>query len=45
MNAVDSGGLGAVSFGIPEWLLIVVLIVLVALGVMWIAKVWAMFQG
>ena len=45
MNAVDSGGLDAVSVGIPEWLLIVALLVLVALGVMGIAKAWAMFQG
>ena len=45
MNAVGSGGLGAVSVGIPEWLLIVALVVLVALGVTGIAKAWAMFQG
>ncbi len=45
MNGVDSGGLGAVSFAIPEWVLIVAVVMLVAVGVVGIAKVWAMFQG
>jgi hypothetical protein len=45
MNGVDSGGLGAVSVGIPEWVLIVAVVVLVAVGVVGIAKVWAMLQG
>ena len=45
MSSVDSGGLGAVSVGIPEWVLIAAVVVLVAVGVVGIAKAWAMFQG
>lgn len=45
MGSADSGGIGAVSFGIPEWVLIVAVVALVVVGVVGIAKVWAMFQG
>jgi hypothetical protein len=45
MNVQNSGGLGAVSSSIPEWLLILILVVLIALGVAGIWKVWVMFQG
>jgi hypothetical protein len=45
MNAQVSGGLAAVSFSIPEWLLVLAVVVLVAMGVVGIWKVWAMFQG
>ena len=44
MNSID-GGLSVVSVGIPEWVLIVAVVVLVAVGVVGIAKAWAMFQG
>ncbi len=47
MNEVESGGLGAVSAGISEWLVlsvIVVVLVLVGLGVWRLGKLlWAMF--
>ena len=43
MNA-GSGGLGAVSVGLPAWLLIVILIMVLAFGVWKLAKLlWAMF--
>ena len=44
MSSTD-GGLGVVSVGIPEWVLIVAVVVLVAVGVVGIAKAWTMFQG
>ena len=44
-----SGGLGAVSVGIPDWLFLLILFGLVALGLVGIWKlakiVWAMFSG
>jgi len=45
MNVQNSGGLGAVSFSIPEWLLTLILVALIALGIVGIWKAWAMFQA
>ena len=41
-----SGGLGAVSIGISDWLLILVITLLAVFGVWKIAKlIWAAFSG
>ena len=41
-----SGGLGAVSIGISEWVLILIAAVVVLFGVWKIAKlIWASFSG
>jgi|Tabmets5t2r1_1033131.scaffolds.fasta_scaffold363185_1 hypothetical protein len=41
-----SGGFGAVSIGISDWLMILVLAALVVVGVWKIAKlIWAAFSG
>ena len=46
MNMEGSGGLGAVSIGISDWLLILIVVVLVGFGVWKIAKViWTAFSG